>query len=206
MRIKSQIYELLALISRAAIDAGAPTEESLHLTQEFFLSTQQLQNIDDLCYQLARVMNRLIDSIFLFHSAKNADVMYKALQHIKENYRQKLTLDDVAKVVHLSPSYFSKLFKRETGNSFNGYLNIVRIEKSKKLLLYGDLPIIEIAFMVGFEEQSYFTKVFKRITGTSPCQFRKSGGRALANPLQTGEYHKRIRPNLDMEGIVRTAD
>lgn len=176
MRIKAQIYELLVLISRAAIDAGAPTEESLHLTQDFFVSTQQIENIDDLCFELAKTMNQLIDNIFSFCNVKNADIMYKAFQCIKENYAQKLTLDNVAKVVHLSPSYFSKMFKLETGETFNRYLNIVRIEKSKKLLLYRQLPIVEIAAMVGFEEQSYFTKVFKRITGMSPCQYRKSGG------------------------------
>ncbi|MGL5513630.1 MAG: helix-turn-helix domain-containing protein, partial [Sporomusa sp.] len=88
---------------------------------------------------------------------------------------------DISQEVHLSPSYFSKIFKKETGHNFNTYLNMLRIEKSKKLLLYDNLKLISIASLVGFEDQSYFTKVFKRVTGVSPHQYRKYGGKTDSN-------------------------
>ena len=75
-------------------------------------------------------------------------------------------------MVYLSPAYFSRVFKKEMGVTFNSFLNEVRIEKSKSLLRNNDLKMVDIALMVGFESQSYFTKVFKKITGISPLQYR----------------------------------
>ena len=64
------------------------------------------------------------------------------------------------------------LFKKSTGSSFKEYLNMVRIEESKRLLSNTDFSIIDIAIAVGFEDQSYFSKVFKKFTGLTPKQFR----------------------------------
>lgn len=176
-RIKSRIYELLVIISRAAVEAGASPEQAFQVTHDFFQRTQPVGNIDDLCFMLAKVMNQFIDSIFSFADVKNVDVIHKALRHIRQNYAQKITLDEVAEMVHLSPSYFSKVFKKEMGCNFNTYINRLRIEKSRMLLLHKDMRLVDIATAVGFEDQSYFTKVFKRMTGISPHQYRKSGGR-----------------------------
>lgn len=75
-------------------------------------------------------------------------------------------------MVYLSPAYFSRVFKKEMGTTFNSFLNEVRIEKSKSLLRNNDLKMVDIALRVGFESQSYFTKVFKKLTGVSPLQYR----------------------------------
>ena len=92
--------------------------------------------------------------------------------YISEKFNTPLTLEDVSAYVHLHPSYFSTVFKNSTGLSFKEYLNKVRIEESKILLLNTDFSIIDIAIAVGFEDQSYFSKVFKKYTGTTPKQFR----------------------------------
>lgn len=178
-RIKTQIYELLVVISRAASDAGASPEKASQLTHDYFIMMQNVQNVEELCYKLTKVMNSLIDIVFSFNSTKNVDVMHKTIHFLRQNYREKITLDQVASMVHLSSSYFGKIFKKETGYNFNTYLNAIRIEKSKKLLLYEDISLVSIAGMVGFEDQSYFTKVFKRTVGISPKQFRKTGGRNI---------------------------
>ena len=85
---------------------------------------------------------------------------------------RQITLDETAEHVHLHPSYFSTLFKQSTGSSFKEYLNMVRIEESKRLLANTDFSIIDIAIAAGFEDQSYFSKVFKKYTGITPKQYR----------------------------------
>lgn len=91
---------------------------------------------------------------------------------MSEKFNTPLSLEEVAAHVHLHPSYFSTMFKNVTGSSFKEYLNKIRIEESKLLLLNTDFSIIDIAIAVGFEDQSYFSKVFKKFTGTTPKQFR----------------------------------
>lgn len=177
--IKYRIYELLALISRAAVDAGAPAGETFRMNYGFYQKAASAANVEELRLPLADLINRYIDSLFPFSSAKNADVINKAVHFMRRNCSKKLTLEDAAGQVFLSPAYFSKVFKLETGQSFNDYLNRLRIDKSKRLLLRSDLPLADIAGLSGFEDQSYFTRVFKRVTGVPPNQYRKSGGRSI---------------------------
>jgi AraC-like DNA-binding protein/ligand-binding sensor protein len=176
-RIKTRIYELLIMLSRAAVDAGASPEYAFQLTHDFFINSQHITNIDNLCFSLTKITNQFIESIFAFSDVKNVNVIHKALQYMRQNYFEKVSLNSVAKIVDLTPSYFSKVFKKEMGCNFNAYMNSIRIEKSIMLLRNEKLTIANIATAVGFEDQSYFTKVFKRVTGASPHRFMKIRGK-----------------------------
>jgi Response regulator containing CheY-like receiver domain and AraC-type DNA-binding domain len=177
--IKSRVFELLVIMSRSAIDAGASTVQTFHINHMFFCRTAAMSDINELCSLLSEVMNSYIDSIFEFVDVKNVEVIQKAVHYIRKNYTRKLMIEEVAKEICLSPTYFSKIFKQEIGCGFNAYLNRLRIEKSTQLLLQSDLQLVDIAHAIGFEDQSYFTKVFKRLTGISPNQFKKSGANVI---------------------------
>ncbi|MDR1917306.1 MAG: PocR ligand-binding domain-containing protein [Synergistaceae bacterium] len=179
-RIKTRVYELLIMLSRSAVESGASQEYTFQLTHEFFTRSQNVTNIDTLCFNLTKITNQFIDCVFAFSDIKNINVIQKAIQYMRQNYYNKVSLSSVAQIVDLSPSYFSKIFKKEMGCNFNTYMNIVRIEKSITLLRYENLTLANIATAVGFEDQSYFTKVFKRITGISPHRFMKTRGRIHA--------------------------
>ena len=88
----------------------------------------------------------------------------------------RITLDDTAAHVYLSPSYLSKIFKEEMRTTFNAYLNSVRVEKSKTILLSNSLSISEVSDLVGFADQSYFNKVFKKYAGITPKKYRDIRG------------------------------
>ncbi|MDR1471855.1 MAG: helix-turn-helix domain-containing protein [Synergistaceae bacterium] len=180
-RIKSETYELLVLISRGAIEVGVSANRAFGINRKFWREAQATKNIDELCMLLSDVMNQYIDCIFSLSHKKNIEDINKAVQYIWQNYSNKITLEDAAKTVYLSPSYFCKLFQKRVGCNFNVYLNRLRIEKSKQLLLQYDLRIADIVSMVGFEDQSYFTKVFKRIAGVSPTHFRRAIGESAAS-------------------------
>ncbi len=169
--IKVRVYELLVLMSRAAMLAGASTEQSLLLSCEFFEKAQAVTDIDKLCFLISESMSSLIDSVFINQDIKHFNVIRKATKYIHEGFAGRLTLEDVAKRVFLSPSYFGKIFKQEMNCTFNDYLNKLRVEKSKELLLK-NMRIVDVASEVGFEDQSYFTKVFKRVTDVSPIEFK----------------------------------
>jgi two-component system response regulator YesN len=96
-----------------------------------------------------------------------------ALNYIRENHKNNISLEDVSQHIYISPYYLSHLFKEELGITFVEYLTKVRIEEAKKLLKNSSMSIVAIASEVGYEDASYFSKVFKKMTGLSPNQYRK---------------------------------
>lgn len=171
-RIKSRVSELLVMISRTAIGQGSDPEQTLALSNEHLQAIPRMRNIEELCFWLSGVMNRYMDSIFGYADARHANIIHRCIQYVGANYGSKITLEQAARMVYLSPPYLSRIFKKETGITFNEYLNSMRITKAKELLRHQDLRLTDIAFLVGYEDQSYFTKVFKRHAGVSPSEFR----------------------------------
>ncbi|HHT94229.1 MAG TPA: AraC family transcriptional regulator [Clostridiaceae bacterium] len=170
--IKTRAVELSSLLSRAAIEGGAATDRILKMNNYFLRTIQQINNLEDLCYRLQEVVIEFTEAMFHQIPSKNSEVIKNAIKYITKNFSRQITLEEVASVVHLSSSYFSTLFKECTGSTFKEYLNMIRVEESKRLLSNTDYSIIDIAIATGFESQSYFTKIFKRYTGYTPKQFR----------------------------------
>ncbi|SDZ35338.1 Two-component response regulator, YesN/AraC family, consists of REC and AraC-type DNA-binding domains [Evansella caseinilytica] len=102
------------------------------------------------------------------------DVVERGLQYIERSFKNPLlTLDDVAKAVDRSPSYFSSLLAKKKGKSFREVLNDCRLSCAKKLLMETNLTIKEIAFQTGFSDPNYFSKRFKETAGSTPRAFRR---------------------------------
>ncbi len=97
----------------------------------------------------------------------------KALEYIGEHYASPLTLPQVAKAVHLSPNYFSKLFTQMNGYGFLEYLTFVRISKAKELLATTQMAVTYIAYECGFGSFPTFSRAFKTQTGSTPSEYRK---------------------------------
>ena len=116
-------------------------------------------------YELSRILK--------ISETKNKDLIETALHYIHQNYTSNISLALVAGQVHLNATYFSTLFKKETGVSFTHYINDMRINGAKHLLSSTNGSILEVAIATGFEDQSYFCKVFKRATGITPGQYRQ---------------------------------
>ncbi len=102
--------------------------------------------------------------------------IFEAVRYIEENLTQRLTLNQVASSINLSPNYLSSLFKKELGVGFVDYITEKRVERAKELLENTGLRTYEVAQQAGFVDESYFSKTFKRITGKRPSAFRKRNG------------------------------
>lgn len=97
----------------------------------------------------------------------------KALKYIDENFKDNINLNTIADKCNLSSCYFSKLFKREVGVNFSQYLKNKKIQHAKKLLKTTEIPILNIAIDLGFEDCGYFIRVFKNIEGITPKKYRE---------------------------------
>lgn len=99
-------------------------------------------------------------------------LIYKAIEHIYKNFQRKITALECSKVVGMSYSYFSRTFKNVTGKTFSEFLEDIRLDNAKKLLLTTDKSVAEIAFDSGYNDTCYFIAEFRKKSGITPKQFR----------------------------------
>lgn len=97
----------------------------------------------------------------------------EARQYIQTHYGSSLNLECVSQAVGFSPTYFSELFKKETGMNFLEYLTEVRVKEAKRFLADPVKTIAEVSEAVGYSDVKHFSRTFARITGIQPSQYRK---------------------------------
>lgn len=145
--------------------------------------TEQFGNLDDITIQLSTLQSTLdYFSIMLEQCISwrievshddGSGIIRKAREYIDGNYSdEEISLRTVANEINLSHTYFSALFKKETGMKFIDYLTEVRVEKAKELLCRTSMQVSEIAYMVGFRDYRYFGQIFKKHTGKTPREFQ----------------------------------
>ncbi|MGL4735984.1 MAG: AraC family transcriptional regulator [Cellulosilyticaceae bacterium] len=180
-RIKPRVLELCTILSRAVLESTGKVDETLSLNALFLDRLTQAETLDDLSFLLQKIIRQFSEEILGLNTGSNSTSIRRAISYIHTHYGEAVTLSDVASYVNLNISYFSTIFKKETGSSFSQYLNLTRIEHSKLLLNNTELSILDIALEVGFDTDSYFCTVFKKLVGVSPKQYKQQ---ALA-PYQT---------------------
>lgn len=174
--IRTRVLELLVLLSRAAMDAGADEQMIFGMNYRYIGEINRYNSVEGLTAWLAKVIDRFARMVFDLREIKHADAIFRAIRYLKKHYTRKITLEETAEQAYLSPAYFSKIFKEEMGCGFSAYLNSLRVERSKDFLRNKSIPLIDVAGMVGFEDQSYYTRVFKKTTGLTPGKYRESRG------------------------------
>ena len=171
-KLKARGYELIVMISRVATENGTDTEKALAMCQQYLEKGASISDFSTYCSWLSKTVTEFADSLFGYGDTKHANIIHRCIQHIGTNYADHLTLEAVAGMVYMSPAYLSRVFKSETGVTFNQYINRIRITKAKALMHNRSLKLSDISQAVGYEDQSYFTRVFKKMTGTSPNKYR----------------------------------
>lgn len=128
---------------------------------------------EDIAAWLQVYIHEFLESYNHWLASKNDNPVKQAIRFMEESYMVGCGLAEVAAHVHLNPSYFSNLFKKETGESVTGYIQNLRVQKAKLLLKSTDMKIFEISEATGFNDSNYFTHMFNKIAGVSPKEYRK---------------------------------
>jgi AraC-like DNA-binding protein len=97
----------------------------------------------------------------------------KAVRFVNDNYRTDISRDAACGLAGMSPSHFSRIFRKVMGISYQEYVNSMRITKAKELLRTSPQSIAEIAAYLGFADNTGFGRIFKKLTGCTPSAFRK---------------------------------
>ena len=174
MLVKSRLLELLGVLSRSAVEAGANYKDVSPVNYKY---TQQLFDINtiidlkdwlySLCIKLFKKINE-VDEKF------KEKIIYGGVKYINLNYTSDISLSEAADVSNLSVHYFSRVFKKEMGCTFKEYITTLRIESAKRKLKNEDENISNIAKEVGYNNSGYFSRVFKEYEGISPSTYRNS--------------------------------
>jgi YesN/AraC family two-component response regulator len=169
--VKSQVWGLVLSIL-GVIRMFTPHQvDLLKLTMQYASLLDKCGTKEEIIDTLSWIMN---DLMTLWEEPRlGQSVIERAKKYILDNYSEELRLETVAREVHLSPTYFSALFKKMTGCSFAKYLTRVRIAKAKELLENTDISVTDIAFQVGFNDPAYFAAIFRREFGLTPLAYRK---------------------------------
>jgi AraC-like DNA-binding protein len=184
--LKGLLLELVVMISRAAVEAGAVQSEILGANFRFLTELADLNDDEDLAAWLRKMLEHVISTIERQEDFTPPLLIGKALDFMRANLHLEISRDETARHAGISPSHFSRLLKERTGRSFTELLRQCRVDLACDLLRGTDLSLAEVADACGFCDQSYFTRVFQDVKGVTPKPFRDehraSGGYAGDSP------------------------
>lgn len=148
------------------------TSEEIKHYEHYHYRIMNSSNLTGIVNLFSDFTDKVIDRIKNSKYSNSKLIVSRAVNYIKNNYDKKISLEDIALELNLSKHYFCSVFKKETGETTSLYINKLRINKAKKMLLNQDYKIKEIFEEVGFSNQHYFSKVFKKITGMTITEYR----------------------------------
>lgn len=157
-------------------DARNILNSSMQLFEEYEKNQPFYENIiknliETICYSTLRNLNSIP------MREKHLSPMQKAVMYLQTTFMNNPSLDEVAHHVHLNPSYFSRVFKAETGITYSKYLIELKLKYAKKLLCETNMTITDICFSSGFGSISNFSKCFKANFKMSANEMRKQYGK-----------------------------
>ncbi len=172
--LKGLLLELVVMISRAAVEAGAVQSEVLGMNFRFLTELAVIDDDEHLAAWLRKILEHVMSTIEQQKDFTPPLLIGKALDFMRRNLHRDISRDEVARHAGISPSHFSRLLKERTGRSFTELLRQCRVDLACELLNSTEQTLAEIADTCGFCDQSYFTRVFQDVKGLTPGQFRSA--------------------------------
>ncbi|NLL73844.1 MAG: helix-turn-helix domain-containing protein [Clostridiales bacterium] len=172
MDIKLKVLEFILFAEHRAFLSGGMTYYFLY-RKEYLPTIIRLENYEQLRKWFIQKVTEACLNITSKRVEQTSGMIYRAKAYIEENYKKDISLDDVSRILDISPYYFSKLFKDETGENFIEYLTKLRINKAKKLLVDSDMNIKNICLDTGYSDPNYFSRIFKKQVGVTPTEYRE---------------------------------
>ena len=163
----------VAMITRHCVEAGMELEQAYRLSDFYILKMDSLNTKE--------AISDLHDSMVLDYTGKmlllkKNSVISKSItmciEYIYNHIHDRITIEDLAEHTDLSPSYLSRLFKKELGIAVSDYIREKKIDKAQNLLKYSDFSLVEIANYLSFSSQSHFIQTWEKLVGMTPKKYR----------------------------------
>lgn len=170
--LKGLLLELVVMMSRAAVEAGAGQTEVLGLRFQHLAKLAVIDDDEQLAAWLRESVVRIFEAVERKRGLVPHQGVSKALQIIREEAGSPLTREAVARRAGVSAAHLAELLRERTGHTFSELLRKARVDKACELLSNTDLPLAMIAAECGFCDQSYFSHAFFRVKQIKPKLYR----------------------------------
>lgn len=170
--LKEYISMLIIVLKRTVLQLGIGID-SLAATG-LVSEISSIEERDELIFWCKTNVFKIVQIAEMLRQNKDVSKVKKVHDYVSKNFNKDITLEMVSEEAGLTPQYFSKVFKEETGKSFVEYLTEKRINFAINLLKSTGKNIKEISNMVGYTDVNYFCRLFKKTTGTTPKHYRES--------------------------------
>jgi AraC-like DNA-binding protein len=189
--LRARAIELMGYLTRAAVEDSPLMEPLIERNHQWMQKLIQARDFETLSHVLMQALDDFMEGIYAHgFNCYNANVS-RIMDFIARHYTQPIALKQIAASVGLSVFRVSHLVKQQTGKTVLQHVLQLRVNKAQQMLEGTSTSCPEIAYAVGFCDQSYFIKHFKRLMGTTPARYRRArlapAERSPAAPLPVGE-------------------
>lgn len=170
---KNKLIYYNTLLSKTAQDNGVSNTYTENLFQMYLDKTESANSIHETKNIFSTMVIDYCFAISDFSVKHFSSLVGKVINYINSNLQNNLSVNEIANLFYISPTYLSRTFKKETGFSVIEYINELKIKHSKFLLRDTSLPIQDIGRIVGINDVNYFSRLFKKYMNQSPSEYRK---------------------------------
>ncbi len=170
--IEIKVLELVMRLERRAFEAGN-VRYGFRYRENYMAELKEAADGEGVRRWFLSKTRDICDKISTSREREFENVVSRVKGYIDENYARDISLDDVSRMVDISPYYFSKLFKQEVGENFIEYVTRTRIKNARRLLEDPRYSIKEICVMSGYSDPNYFSRIFKKYEGMTPTEYRE---------------------------------
>lgn len=167
------IADTINAIVNYIVDRAVNSENEVR-TYEYLLQNSNMQNTGLLPeIQELKDPSQEFELAVVEQELPKSSPVYPAVDYVNSHRHEMVAMKDMARLCHLSPSYFSRLFRKELGENFVSYVNRKKVQWAKERLRSSNDSVVQIAQELGYMDSSYFISVFKRFEGTTPLVYRQ---------------------------------
>ncbi|MEH7239179.1 helix-turn-helix transcriptional regulator [Bacillus sp. JJ1562] len=161
------------LYSYVAEKGGLSPWQCHFISEKYAIMIEFAETLSELDQIHSNMMTEYSDLSIRKSKSENLTIVEKTENYIEMNFAEEISMEEMARKIHVHPSHLMRAFKKEKGMTISNYRNLRRLKEAKELILFSHLSMTEIAIMVGFSTPQYFSKFFKEVEGTTPIEYKK---------------------------------
>lgn len=170
--IEVKVLELVMRLERRAFEAGT-VRYGFRYRENYLNELREASDTEGIRRWFLDKTKEICENISTSRVKEYENVVSRVKGYIDANFAKEISLDEVSRMVDISPYYFSKLFKQEVGENFIEYVTRTRINHARRLLEDPRYSIKEVCAMSGYSDPNYFSRIFKKYEGMTPSEYRE---------------------------------